>query len=1058
MRTRSVPAFVTAGIVLWAASASAQVTKGGIGGRVTDAYGNAVSGATVIAAGPQGEEPTLSDDKGDYVLDSLTVGTYVLRVYPPGAATSVDHTDVEVSAGKTVRVNVRAGSGEAIVSETVVVTQQAPSLDLGTSHTGLTLKSPQLRNLPLGRTYADVLTLAPGAFIDRAGNVSIGGASGLENRYLVNGLNVGGLEFGDVMTDRSNASGGSNLPLEFVEELQIQTGGYSAEYGGSMGGAINVVTKSGSNQFRGSVFSLWTPSSMIGTPRTAPNLNSVLVGKHVQGDELNFGVEVGGPIIKDRLFFWAGFAPRLQTGHFDRSVLGRVDADGDGVADTDANGKPVTNLLGTSRMDEHRRTYAFGTKITYLLAPEHKLDLSLFGSPTRTQSAFREAGPEAVSDLRSITSSFQKDNTDLIAAWTSHLLDRRWKLEASAGLHIEGYRNRSPYRDMNNRNQLELYGASLWDIERTPGCQPTGGFDPCPVNNYHAGGFGLNKRFDANRKAVDLKSTHIFGLLGRHELKYGTHLEFNQFELQRNYTGPLGNRELLQVYPDNTIAWSLFSLPRDRYPNEFAGDKARELRGSPFYQDQLIAKVKSDSQAVFLQDAYSPLPNLTISAGLRFERQNLYDYFGNRFAQLDNWGPRVGAIWDPTNDGRSKVFANFGRFYESVPLNLAARYFGGEGILTSSYDTASCPTPPLGWKGTGGEHAGCKLNGVNQYNNGSLYPVQPRLRGQFHDEIVGGVERELAKGTVFGATFTRRWLGSVIEDGTTADGTFVLANPGNIPDRALSDVQSEIARKERQVNAAEDPSDKAARENELGALKSKLANLQGLAISPKPERTYTAMTLTASKRLTRHLSLYTAYTYSRLYGNYNGLYDADNNYAAPNGNNSYDTPELTVNRRGPLANDRPHSIRMTAFYDIPTSRGTFVLGSVFSAFSGVPRNHMAALIPGQQLVMLLPRGSAGRTPTVTQVDARLGWRRGLSQTVSMELFVELFNVLNTRTALLMDDDYTYDMTAPVKNGTTDDLPFARNISGQPIAVNPNFGQAIAFQAPIHGRLGLRILF
>lgn len=1050
-------------VLLAPPSAVAQTTTGRLSGRVTAPDGTTpVAGATVIAAGPQGEEAALTDDSGEFLIDPLTVGAYVLRVFPPGQTASVDRPGLEVSAGKMLRVNVGlpgAAAAEA-VSETVVVRRKAPTIDYGSARTGFTLQEDQARNLPLGRTFGETLQLAPGAFVDRSGGVSIAGSSGLENTYVLNGLNVTGLRYGDLFNNQRDSAGGTNLPIEFVKELQVQTGGYSAEYGGAMGGVVNVVTKSGSNEFHGSVFSLWTPSAFIGSSRTAPNLNSVLVGRHVEGNDLNVGFEVGGPIIKNRLFFWAGFAPRFESGHFERKVLGLVDANGDGTADVDAQGTRVTNLLATSRTDEWRRSYSYGGKLTFLANPDNRFELSILGSPTQTRSIYRDpsAGPESVSDLHSSETRFHKNNTDIIGNWSSNLLDRSWKLEASAGLHLESFLKTSPFGDVLGRQQLEYHGASLWDLERTPGCQPVGGFDPCPVDNYKGGGLGYRQHSTGDREMLDLKSTHIFTGFGRNELSYGGHLEVNHLNLERNYSGPLGERQLLQIYPDQVVAWNFFSLPRGRYPYEFAND-ASPLAGPPFYRDQLTANVHSTSYAAFAQDTFAPIPNLRLSLGLRYERQTLFDYNGDRFAALDNWGPRVGAVWDPTNDGHSKVYAHYGRFYESVPLDLAARYFGGEGILQRYYATSSCPNPPSTWQGTGGETAGCSLNGAAPFNNGSLYPVQPRLRGQYHDEIVAGVQRDLWDDLVVGANFTHRWLGSIIEDGTAApDFTFVLANPGNVPKEALDDVQRAIDRKQQEVTAATTDAEKALRGNELGALQAKLANLKGLANEPKPERTYTALTLTAAKRITKRLSLHASYTYSRLIGNYNGLYDPDNNYAAPNGNNSYDTPELVVNKRGPLANDRPHSARATGFYEIPVPQGSVILGSVFSVFSGVPRNYQSALLPGQQLIFLLPRGSAGRTPTITQVDARVGYRRELDKGMSLELFVEIFNVLNTRTPTLLDDDYTYDMAAAIRNGTRADLAYARNINGAPINVNPNFGKPIAFQAPIHGRLGLRLLF
>ena len=139
-------------------------------------------------------------------------------------------------------------------------------------------------------------------------------------------------------------------------------------------------------------------------------------------------------------------------------------------------------------------------------------------------------------------------------------------------------------------------------------------------------------------------------------------------------------------------------------------------------------------------------------------------------------------------------------------------------------------------------------------------------------------------------------------------------------------------------------------------------------------------------------------------------------------------------------------------------RGQLTLGLSFSGRSGMPRNYISQLIGGNQLVMLLPRGSAGRTPPVTQFDGRIAYARALSPTVNLEAFVSLFNLLNQQATLLVDDNYTYDMAAPIVNGTSEDLKFAKNVNGAPVAKNPNYGRALAYQSPFSARLGLRLTF
>ena len=137
----------------------------------------------------------------------------------------------------------------------------------------------------------------------------------------------------------------------------MASGGYAAEYGGAMGGVVNVVTKSGTNQYHGSAFSLVAPSWLDGDPARVARARSALVGQHTTGYDLQAGAEAGGPIIRNRLFFWAGIAPRREAGTFVRDVQAQMDANGDGISDLDAAAQLQTQLVqSTVRPSRGRAT------------------------------------------------------------------------------------------------------------------------------------------------------------------------------------------------------------------------------------------------------------------------------------------------------------------------------------------------------------------------------------------------------------------------------------------------------------------------------------------------------------------------------------------------------------------------------------------------------------------------------------------------------------------------------------------------------------------------------
>lgn len=1070
--------------VLWGGGiARAQDVTGKITGRVTDKDGGQpLSGVTVIVQGPQGDDATLTSATGDYYFSALPVGTYVIRFYMANSSTKTEQDGVIVSADKTVRVNARiAGQAAAAAAEeTYVIARKAPAVDVASTRLGPTFDSAYNTNIPIGRNFGDVIEKAPGAFVDRTGSVSIAGATGLENIYLVDGLNVTGAEYGNINSNLPSTGGGSNFPVEFLDQMSVNTGGYNAEFGGAMGGVVSAVTKSGTNDLHGSVFGYWSPYFLAGDPKVVTRVNGAISSATKPDYDTNVGAEVGGAIIKNKLFFWVGFAPRLEQDHVFRFTHSLMPPDASGI---DASGPEVDRR----RISESRQTYHFGAKLDFVPAPDHRLTLSIFGSPSSGEGVRAGVGGDvAVADPSWMREVVVRNSTDIGLRWLSKLYDRKWQIEANIGVHREFFNNYSPTPALTNLNQEEWWGANLWDLERTPGCEPQtiGGnvFQPCPVNNYHNGGFGLDKTFTTSRLSGDLKSTHIFEAGGHHELKYGWHFEGTQFDQDRFYSGPIGERGLARNYFTNGVltnsyVYSFFSLQGDEQPFQFASHPY-DLLNRPHYQDDLKANVSNFISAFFLQDSFSPRPNLTINAGARYEMQKMYDDQNVEFLHLENYlSPRIGVVWDPTNDGRSKVFAHFGQYYETVPMALAARYFGGEGILISPINPASCTNPPANWTGHTGEWRSCApdmnpadiaAGAYSVYNNGRDYPVQPHLKAQYHSEVVAGAQREVMEDLVLGIDYTHRWLGNVIEDGTAADFNFLLANPGNVPPEAITAYENQItqdtaqvAQRQADVNAAPaDPAKAAAlaqAQNNLATAQSLLANLKGLAAEPKAERTYDAVTLFVDKRFSKQWLVHASYTYSRLVGNYEGLYQDHQDYFAPNGGNAYDTQDLVLNQRGPLANDHPHSGRIDGYYVQPIGRGSIVFGLGFAARSGMPINYVSSFA-GQQLLYLLPRGSGGRTPPITQFDGKLSYRCPLTPKTSIEAFVDVFNLFNQRTVLRVDDDYTFDPAAAIVGGTKDDLKYAKNAQGGPLTVNPNYGHATSYQAPIHGRLGLRLTF
>jgi hypothetical protein len=261
----------------------------------------------------------------------------------------------------------------------------------------------------------------------------------------------------------------------------------------------------------------------------------------------------------------------------------------------------------------------------------------------------------------------------------------------------------------------------------------------------------------------------------------------------------------------------------------------------------------------------------------------------------------VGLLYDWTKVGRSKVYGHWGRFFESIPMDINARSFAGEVSYRQIYGYGDCGAAVDGFGGPSGN--GCPDDGTSGGDiigiNGSL--VAPGIKPQFMDERILGVEYELMDDLKLGVLYQNRALGRVIEDVST-DGasTYIIANPGEWDD-------AEEAKLEGRLAAATDPA-------ERGRIESLLRQFRGIRAFDKPSRNYDALQFTVTRRFSKALYAQASYTYSKTRGNFPGLISYDNGQVDPNISSQYDLIELLANRTGPLPQDRPHYVKLDGFY------------------------------------------------------------------------------------------------------------------------------------------------
>ena len=294
-----------------AVPAMAQEQRGAIEGIVRDTSGAVIPGAAVEARANTGVVlSTVTDTTGQYRFPSLLPGTYEITATLQGFTTK-KQSDVPVSLGEVKKVDLALAL--ASVAESVTVTAESPLVDVSQSTRSTSIRSERIEMVPHGRDFTTLVSQAPGANMETksGGGIMIDGASAAENRYIVDGIETTSIVIG---------TSAKPLLVDFLDEVQVKSSGYPAEYGGSTGGVINVITKSGSNKFSGSLLSYFQGSSTATESNESLRLkltdsNSSEYIRYPKDDvtRVEPGGSLGGPLMSNKAWFFVGYQPALTT-------------------------------------------------------------------------------------------------------------------------------------------------------------------------------------------------------------------------------------------------------------------------------------------------------------------------------------------------------------------------------------------------------------------------------------------------------------------------------------------------------------------------------------------------------------------------------------------------------------------------------------------------------------------------------------------------------------------------------------------------------------------------
>ncbi len=511
-----------------------EVTSGTIHGTVTDDKGNPIADAVVTAMSPQGARKHVTDKNGYFIIPFLTPGTYSVQVIAAGYATVVQD-GIVVKLNEKTRLSYALQPGQV---EKVTVTGQAPVVDRTATGTGTNIDvSDFTATIPVGRTYSNLFATAPGVVSGGgtgAGNYSIGGATGLENSYIIDGVNITNTGYGGIGSFNAiYGSLGTGVTSDFLDEVQVKTGGFEAEFGQALGGVLNAIVKSGTNELKGNLAFYDTVGALEGS-REQVRTELGFVNTREE-NVYDFAFSMGGPFIKDKLFWFVAINPVETQTYFAAPSVIFPSCVGCTIDISDIAGTQAFPASQMGNQYRTRRSFNYAGKLTWFVANNHRLDFTLFGDPSRGYTGPQNADLFTRSGVSALLyedyaagggQSGTRYGANNAAIKYNGIFSPKFFIDAQISRHdgrfseeaVEG----DAYRIRDRRVQL-LFNT---------GQVPVG-----PANFEGGTGF-VSQQSDISTQ-IGVKLTNV--LPGNNELKYG--MEYSKIEYldDQAYTGPITN-------------------------------------------------------------------------------------------------------------------------------------------------------------------------------------------------------------------------------------------------------------------------------------------------------------------------------------------------------------------------------------------------------------------------------------------------------------------------------------------------------------------------------------
>jgi outer membrane receptor protein involved in Fe transport len=945
-------------IALWPLAAVAQESTGGIQGTVSDQSGAVVPGAAVELNSPALITPQkrTSDSAGFYRFLNLPPGVYVIDVTATGFR-KYRETSINLMVGKLLPVDVKLEVGA--VTQTVEVQATPIIVDTTQSKIAVNVTSDQIASIPKGRSFADLITFAPGARYEPLQSdltattnpgaypgYQVDGASDSENVYALEGLDTSDIYGGGV---------GMNVPVDFVQELEIKSSGFEAEYGGALGGVVNIVTKKGGNNWHGSGLFYYRSDVLTGMDRPTLRTNPLIAksGRIASPAEyyqpksdswrvIEPGFDLGGYLKKDMVWLYASYLPSMQ------SLTRRLTFTPSAANIT--KGYP-SGLQSFPRSDKTHR--ALGRLD---VAPANWVRLGFnwdyqyrrwWGNLPAQDSAFGQYSSVDYQDARTFSAA-------------------RGQVMPNSAYVASAYFTISP-------KMLASVRWGLWLSDTQDRGTPTG--TRYQWRNSSVGLVGLNGQTIPAASSAGMASYNIpdnFAIVydkfrrmglsadwswyvrggGAHTLKAG--YAMNRIEnntLQAYNTA----RVLLEWGYDARDAYDTMTIlpelntncaPIIAYNLSHYGvaDTCMGVWGTYVVRDYSTAgKAASYNHSIYVQDAWTVGKRLTLNLGVRFDKEYLPSFSKGpeilstpiSFGFFDKVAPRVGAAYDVLGNGKLKIYGSWGMYYDIMKYAMPRGSFGGDWwkdcwytlddpdytkinpVLSNSH---TCPS--------GGGTPGTLLTTPdwripsNDVNSAPPEAIAGQVNGRIDKNLKPMRSRRIDLGSEYALRpnlgldfrYTRNRMDYTIEDAAILGPNgeeYYITNPGfGITQLMLKD------------------------------------DCPTCPPMPKAIRNYDGLEVRLTKRWAQNWFANTSYTYSRLWGNYSGLTsteigDAGGGRHDPNVSRYFDLVQQAFDAHGHvsegyLPTDRPHTVKFYGAYRAKWFAGESTFGVSQFIYSGVP--------------------------------------------------------------------------------------------------------------------------